>query len=110
MTPNRPDLMTLLGHYVTVTNPHVGSSWSGKLVALADDPFLVIDQHDGTRMVLPQRFYVAPASLDFVVILHCDQPMAILGDELASDSAAVTNRYECSKCGLPFTVSVGEPS
>lgn len=57
----RPDLMALLGRRVTVTNPNAGRAWTGKLVAVADDPSVVIDQDRGPRMTLPQFFTITPA-------------------------------------------------
>lgn len=53
----RPD-PRLLGKQVIVTNPH-GTVWSGRLIALADDPSLVLEQADSTRVCLPQSFTVA---------------------------------------------------
>lgn len=53
----RPDLMALVGHRVTITNPG-GSSWTGKLTAVGDEPCVVIDQDHGPRICLPQSFTV----------------------------------------------------
>jgi hypothetical protein len=55
---NRPELMDLLGEHITVTNPHAGTSWTGKLVAIGDEPCVVIDQDHGPRLCLPQSFTV----------------------------------------------------
>jgi hypothetical protein len=58
---NRPDLMALLGERVTVTNKNTPArTWTGKLVAVCDDPSLVIEEDHGERMTLSQSFYVAP--------------------------------------------------
>ncbi|MFB4275772.1 hypothetical protein ACBJ59_10805 [Nonomuraea sp. MTCD27] len=54
----REDLMALLGHRVTITNPHTGSSWTGTLAALGDEPCAVIDEDDGTRFCIPQSFRI----------------------------------------------------
>lgn len=56
----KPDLMALVGQRVTVADPHIRSSWTGKLVAVCDDPSLVIEVDQGVRMTLPQRFLVTP--------------------------------------------------
>lgn len=57
----RETLMTLLGRQVTVTNPAHPVSWSGRLLAVADDPSILIEGEDGGRMCLPQAFVVEPA-------------------------------------------------
>jgi hypothetical protein len=53
--------MALVGQRVTVTHPNGHRSWTGKLVAIADDPSLVVDLDDGQRMVVQQTCTVAPA-------------------------------------------------
>ncbi|MFI7468180.1 hypothetical protein [Nonomuraea sp. NPDC049646] len=59
---NRPDLMALVGQRVTVA-PRYGESSTGKLVALTDQPSLILDLDDGHRMVFPQyRCKVTSAS------------------------------------------------
>jgi hypothetical protein len=58
----KPELMALLGQRVTVTSPHIPiNSWTGKLVAIADDPSLIVDLDDGRRMVLQQTCTVTRA-------------------------------------------------
>lgn len=59
---NRPDLIDLLGHRVTVTNRNGSSTWTGKLIALSNEPCAVIDQDRGPRLCLPQSFTITPAS------------------------------------------------
>lgn len=59
---NRPDLMDLVGQRVTVTHPNSHTTSTGKLVALADHPTLILDLDDGHRMVYRQdRCKVTPA-------------------------------------------------
>lgn len=59
---NRPDLMQMLGKRVTVTNPHAGSTWTGTLAALGDEPCAVIDEDDGARFCIPQSFTITRAA------------------------------------------------
>lgn len=56
----RGELYDLLhrGAWVTVRNPWVSSEWSGRLIAMHDDPGIVIEQADGVRICLPQEFAV----------------------------------------------------
>lgn len=55
-------LYALLGERVTVTNPAVGSSWTGRLIGLHDDPGIMIEQEGADRIVcLPQSFEVRAA-------------------------------------------------
>lgn len=82
---NRPDLMDLLGHRVTITNPG-GSSWTGKLVAVGNEPCLVIDQDRGPRICLPQSFAVAPADPP------APEPLAPWELELLDQQAAAIQR------------------
>jgi hypothetical protein len=56
------DLGHLLGHPVTVTNPTVPVSWTGRLVGLADMPSLVLEQRGGRQVTLPQAFDVEPTT------------------------------------------------
>ena len=58
----RPEYVALLNHQVTVTNPYSGTSWEGRLVALHDDPGMVIEQPDGSHICLPQYFGMTPVS------------------------------------------------
>ena len=55
-----PDLTDLLRRraWVTITNPVVGGSWSGHVIAHHDDPGVVIEQADGMRLCLPQSFTI----------------------------------------------------
>ncbi|MGP3914349.1 hypothetical protein [Nonomuraea sp. 10N515B] len=55
---NWPHLMALLGHRVTITNPDSGTTWTGDLIAVTDEPSIVIDQGQQGRMTLPQRFTI----------------------------------------------------
>ena len=56
-------LTDLLGKRVTITNPRCdGASWTGRIIALHDDPGVVIEQDDGLRVCLPQEFDVTEAS------------------------------------------------
>lgn len=58
---NRPDLMALLGHRVTITTPNGSSSWTGKLVAVGNEPCATINVEHGPRLCLPQSFTITPA-------------------------------------------------
>ena len=55
------DLM-LRGAWVTIANPGNGSAWSGRIIAMHDDPGVVIEQADGVRICLPQSFTVTEAA------------------------------------------------
>jgi hypothetical protein len=57
---NQPDLMALLGGRVTVISTTSPSRWAGKLVAVCNEPSLVIEEDHGERMTLPQSFTVVP--------------------------------------------------
>ena len=56
-------LKALLGGRVTVTDPAHGSTWTGKLVGLHDDPGVIIEEDGGFRICLPQSFTVTAAPL-----------------------------------------------
>ncbi|MER7500473.1 hypothetical protein AB0L05_27825 [Nonomuraea pusilla] len=84
---NRPDLMALVGQRVTVTTtaPIVDNPVTGKLVALADQPTLILDLDDGRRMVMPQyRCKVTPTD---------EQPEPLTpAEELLDQQAATITR------------------
>lgn len=42
---------------VRVTNPF-GRTWTGRIVALADHPAMLLERDDGRRVMLPQCFAV----------------------------------------------------
>ncbi|MET9950201.1 hypothetical protein ABZ135_01450 [Streptomyces sp. NPDC006339] len=58
---DRETLLALLGQWVTVTNPRLPAAWYGKLVALADDPSVLIQTPGQGQGCFPQSFIVAPA-------------------------------------------------
>jgi hypothetical protein len=43
---------------VLVTNPEAGHTWSGRIVALSDQPAMLLEREDGHRIMLPQCFAV----------------------------------------------------
>lgn len=45
------------GGRVRVTNP-LGGTWTGRIVALADHPAMLLERDDGHRVMLPQCFAV----------------------------------------------------
>jgi hypothetical protein len=51
----------LLGQTVTITHPTLPGTWTGRLIALADHPSVVIEQPDGRRVSLPQTYGIQPA-------------------------------------------------
>lgn len=51
-----------LGERVTITNSRLGTSWTGRVIALHDDPGVVIEQDGGFRLCLPQSFEVTRAA------------------------------------------------
>lgn len=54
-------LVDLLGQDVIVTNPQLGTVMGrGKLVALVDQPTVIIEGPDGQQISLPQDFRVEP--------------------------------------------------
>lgn len=59
---SREDLEALLGEWVTVANPLVHTVWQGQLIALADDPSLMLNTPRGGRLCLPQSFDVQRAA------------------------------------------------
>jgi hypothetical protein len=59
---DRDTLETLLGEWVTVTNPVHRSVWQGQLIGLADDPSLLLNAPGGGRLCLPQSFDVQRAA------------------------------------------------
>lgn len=59
--PVRMVLRGLLGKWITVTNPHTHSSWTGKLISYADMPTLEIQPLHGERLSLPLAFILAEA-------------------------------------------------
>ncbi|MBP5930436.1 hypothetical protein [Streptomyces scabiei] len=66
MSLTRAELPDHLGRWVTVTNPDPrlapAASWYGRLVALADDPTVVIQAPGGGGQgVFPQAFVITPA-------------------------------------------------
>lgn len=65
MSLTRADLPDHLGRWVTVANPDphlaTAASWYGRLVALADDPTVVIQAPGGGQGVFPQDFVITPA-------------------------------------------------
>lgn len=63
MTLTRAELPDHLGQWITVTNPNpdLAASWYGRLVALADDPTVVIQAPGGGQGVFPQGFTITPA-------------------------------------------------
>ncbi|MET9819607.1 hypothetical protein [Streptomyces sp. NPDC006355] len=65
MNLTRADLPDHLGRWVTVANPDphlaTAATWYGRLVALADDPTVVIQAPGGGQGVFPQAFTITPA-------------------------------------------------
>ncbi|MCF3960315.1 hypothetical protein [Streptomyces fuscigenes] len=63
MSLTRPELLDHLGQWVTVTNPNpsLTASWYGRLVALSDDPTVIIQAPGGGQGVFPQGFAITPA-------------------------------------------------
>ena len=57
LTP--PHIAELLGKQVTVNGPH--GSWTGRLVAYAPDPSVIIDT-PGLRVCLPAAYPIEPAT------------------------------------------------
>lgn len=51
-----------LGERVTITNSRLGTSWTGRVIALHDDPGIVIEQDGGFRLCLPQSFEITRAA------------------------------------------------
>jgi hypothetical protein len=49
------------GARVRVANPF-GGAWTGRIVALADHPAMLLERDDGRRVMLPQCFAVEQAS------------------------------------------------
>lgn len=84
----RSDLMALLGHRVTVTNPNNSTSWTGTLIAVTDGPSVIIDQDTGPRMTLPQRFTITTADDTRPTPATWDQYIAKDGDLLPHLQAA----------------------
>lgn len=58
---DRQTLVDLIGQRVTVTNPTLPVSWTGRLLGLSDHPSLTVEDEHGRRMTLPQSFRVEPA-------------------------------------------------
>ncbi|MFC8332787.1 hypothetical protein [Streptomyces olivaceus] len=65
MSLTRADLPSHLGRWVTVTNPNPhlapAATWYGRLVALSDDPTVVIQAPGGGQGSFPQAFTITPA-------------------------------------------------
>ncbi|AIV35569.1 hypothetical protein [Streptomyces sp. CCM_MD2014] len=65
MTLTRADLPSHLGRWVTVANPNphlaTAATWYGRLVALSDDPTVIIQAPGGGQGVFPQAFTITPA-------------------------------------------------
>lgn len=72
--PGRPDLAALLARaaWVTVTAA-TGSSWTGRLVAVADHPAILIEQGDGTRVMLAQSLHITEAPLSGSILVSADR-------------------------------------
>lgn len=45
------------GAWVRVSNPF-GGTWTGRIIALADHPAMLLERDDGLRVMLPQCFAV----------------------------------------------------
>lgn len=88
MTPP-PHLAPLLGRRarVTVTNPHLGSSWTGRLLAYHEDPGVVIEPDSGPRMCLPASFTITevPEPLPDEVTVSREDLNAVLLNPLLPD-------------------------
>lgn len=52
----------LVGLHVKITNPTFGDTWHGKAVAYADQPMLLIEQADGSRLMLPAAWASAAST------------------------------------------------
>lgn len=60
MTVGDEILRSIVGHQVVVQNPHHPSaSWRGQAVAATFDPSVLVEQADGTRVMLP-LYWAAP--------------------------------------------------
>lgn len=86
---NRPDLMALLGQRVTITHPSGSTEWTGKLIAVGQEPCAVIDQDYGPRLCLPQSYAIAPAEA-----LPEPAPLAPWEEELLDQQAASIHRED----------------
>lgn len=86
--PNPQRLTDLLNHWVTVTNPHNPTSWSGRLTGLRDHPCLTLDLGGGHSTCLPQSFRVEEA----------EPPDAVVAEVVADDQqhAQAVMRVESS--------------
>lgn len=60
MSGSRIELTRYLGKRVRVSKPHspLVSSWEGELIALLDEPSLILRLDSGKEMTVPQRFSV----------------------------------------------------
>ncbi|MFU0240395.1 hypothetical protein ACKI1J_32240 [Streptomyces scabiei] len=65
MSLSRADLPGHLGRWVTVANPDPrlapAATWYGRLVALADEPSVIVQSVGGGQGAFPQAFAVTPA-------------------------------------------------
>lgn len=65
MTLTRADLPSHLGRWVTVTNPNphlaTAATWYGRLVALAEEPSVIVQSVGGGQGAFPQSFTITPA-------------------------------------------------
>lgn len=93
---------------VTVTNPHLGSSWTGRLLAYHEDPGVVIEPDSGPRMCLPASFTIteAPEQVPDEVTVSREDLRAVLrngvfGPDLvaAADRLAFAVRYTAEEAG-----------
>lgn len=55
---NEREQYRLIGEKVRVTNTHVGSSWEGELIGVANQPTLILATGDGRHISLPQSFTI----------------------------------------------------
>lgn len=60
--PGRPDLHDLLDRRARVTvTAATGTSWAGRIAAVADHPAILLEQDDGTRVMLAQSLAITEA-------------------------------------------------
>lgn len=98
------DLM-LRGAWVTIANPGNGSAWSGRIIAMHDDPGVVIEQADGVRVCLPQSFTVTEAPEPHAGQQPGTAPCASLGARIRSarEAAGLTQEALAGKVGVSQT-------